>query len=60
MLLVILLIIVFILAYQAGPREKKDDKHLHGVGQTGLLGALALCSVDHFTSYYYAGGLSLY
>jgi hypothetical protein len=46
--------------YKAAPREKKDDEHLHGVGLIGLLGALALFSVNYFTSYYYAGGLSLY
>ena len=60
MLSVIILIVVFILAYKAAPREKKDDEHLHGVGQIGLLGALALFSADYFTSYYYAGGFSLY
>lgn len=59
---VIILIVVFILAYKAAPREKKDDEHLHGhgVGQIGPLGAPALFSADYFTSYYYAGGLSLY
>jgi amino acid transporter len=53
---VILLIVVLILAYKAAPREKKEDEKLHGAGQIGLLGALALFGVDYFTSYYYATG----
>lgn len=56
MLSVILLIIIFIVAYKAAPREKKEDEHKHGVGQIGLMGALALFGVDYFTSYYYATG----
>jgi len=56
MLSVILLIIIFILAYKAAPREKKEDEHIHGAGQIGLIGALALFGVDYFTSYYYATG----
>jgi amino acid transporter len=56
MLSVVLLIVIFILAYIAAPREKKEDEHVHGVGQIGLLGALALFGVDYFTSYYYAAG----
>jgi hypothetical protein len=52
MLSVIILIVVLILAYQAAPREKKADEHLHGAGQLGLLGTLALFGVDYFTSYY--------
>jgi amino acid transporter len=56
MLSVILLVVIFILAYNIAPREKKDDEHIHGAGQIGLLGALALFGVDYFTSYYYATG----
>lgn len=56
MLSVILLIVIFILAYKAAPREKKEDEHKYGVGQIGLMGALALFGVDYFTSYYYATG----
>ncbi len=56
MLSVILLIVVFVLAYKAAPREKKEDEHKHGAGQIGLLAALALFGVDYFTSYYYATG----
>jgi len=56
MLSVIILIVVFILAYKAAPREKQDDEYLHGAGQMGLLGALVLFGVDYFTSYYYSTG----
>jgi amino acid transporter len=56
MLSIILLIVILILAYKAAPREKKEDSHLHGAGQIGLIGALALFGVDYFTSYYYAAG----
>lgn len=56
MLSVILLIVVFLLAYKVAPREKKEDAHIHGAGQIGLIGALALFGVDYFTSYYYATG----
>jgi amino acid transporter len=56
MLSIILLIVVFILAYKAAPREKKEEAHVHGAGQIGLIGALALFGVDYFTSYYYATG----
>jgi hypothetical protein len=51
----LLLVIVF-LAYRVAPREKQEDAHVHGVGQIGLLAALALFGVDYFTSYYYATG----
>jgi len=56
MLSVILLIIIFVLALKAAPRENKEDEHIHGAGQIGMLGALALFGVDYFTSYYYATG----
>ena len=58
MLSVIILIIV-ILAYKAARREKKEAEYLHGARQIGLLGTLARFGVDYFTSYYYAGGLTL-
>jgi hypothetical protein len=51
-----LLIIVIFLAYKASPVEKKEDTHIHGAGQVGLLAALALFGVDYFTSYFYATG----
>ena len=56
MLSVILLVVIFILAYKVAPREKKGEEHIHGAGQIGLLAALALFGVDYFTSYYYAAG----
>src|SRR3970282_215054 len=51
-----LLLVIVLLAYKAAPREKQEDAHVHGVGQIGLLAALALFGVDYFTSYYYATG----
>ena len=56
MLSVILLIVIVFIAYRASPREKKEDAHVHGAGQIGLLAAVALFGVDYFTSYYYATG----
>src|SRR6266851_50060 len=53
--IVVLAVIVFI-AYRVSPREKKEDAHVHGAGQIGLLAALALFGVDYFTSYFYATG----
>ena len=52
MLSVMIFIIVVILAHKAAPREVKEDEHIHGAGQIGLLGTLVLCGVDYFTSYY--------
>jgi hypothetical protein len=57
---VILLLVFIFLAYKAAPRENKEQEHLHGVGQIGLLAALALFGVDYFTSYYYAAGEMLH
>jgi Amino acid permease len=51
-----LLIVIIFLAWRAAPREREEDAHIHGAGQVGLLGALALFGVDYFTSYYYATG----
>src|SRR3970040_1140759 len=53
---ILLLIIIVVLSYRASPRERDEDEHVHGVGQIGLLAALALFGVDYFTSYYYATG----
>src|SRR5689334_19730525 len=53
---IILLLLIFFLAYKSAPREKKEHAHIHGAGQIGLLAALALFGVDYFTSYYYAAG----
>ncbi len=51
-----LLIVIAYLAYRASPREREEDKHIHGAGQIGLLAALALFGVDYFTSFYYGTG----
>ncbi len=51
-----LLIVIFFLAYRSSPREREEDKHVHGAGQIGLLAALALFGVDYFTSFFYATG----
>lgn len=53
----ILLLLVFIyFSYRASPRERAEDAHIHGAGQIGMLGALALFGVDYATSYFYATG----
>jgi hypothetical protein len=51
-----LLIVVVYISYKVAPRERKEDAHIHGVGQIGLLAAIALFGVDYFTSYFYATG----
>ena len=56
MLSLLLLLVIFVLAYKVAPREQKEVAHKHGAGQIGLLAALALFGVDYFTSYYYAAG----
>lgn len=56
MLSVGLLIVIVYLAWRMAPRERKEDAHVHGAGQMGLLAAIALFGVDYFTSYYYATG----
>jgi hypothetical protein len=53
---ILLLIIIFYLSYRLAPREYKEDAHIHGAGQIGLLAAVALFGVDYFTSYFYATG----
>lgn len=45
-----------ILSYRFAPREREEEAHVHGIGQIGLLAAVALFGVDFFTSYYYATG----
>ncbi|MBN1147646.1 MAG: amino acid permease [Anaerolineales bacterium] len=57
-MVVSILLITFILyiSYRISPRERKEDVHIHGAGQIGLLAAVALFGVDYFTSYYYATG----
>jgi hypothetical protein len=51
-----LLIIVIVISARFAPRERKEDAHIHGAGQIGLLAAVALFGVDYFTSFYYATG----
>src|SRR4030042_493778 len=53
---VILLVAIFLLALKVSPRERDEHAYVHGVGQIGLLAALALFGVDYFTSYFYATG----
>src|SRR5258706_4864662 len=53
--LILLAVIIFI-SFRASPRESKENAHVHGAGQIGLLAAVALFGVDYFTSYYYATG----
>jgi hypothetical protein len=53
---IILLGIILFLSYKIAPRERKEDTLVHGVGQVGLLAAVALFGVDYFTSFYYATG----
>jgi hypothetical protein len=51
-----LLIVIIFVAFRVAPREKKEQAHIHGAGQIGLLAAMALFGVDYFTSYFYATG----
>jgi hypothetical protein len=53
---ILLLPVIIVLSYRMAPREHERDAHVHGVGQIGLLAAVALFGVDYFTSYYYATG----
>ncbi|MGB9639534.1 MAG: hypothetical protein ACPL3P_04805 [Anaerolineales bacterium] len=57
MIFSILMLIAFAyLSYRGAPREREEDKHVHGAGQIGVIAALALFGVDYFTSFYYATG----
>src|SRR5512139_207155 len=57
MVLSIILLLVFVfIAWKLSPRERKEDVHIHGAGQIGLLAAVALFGVDYFTSFYYGTG----
>src|SRR3954462_10645128 len=53
---IILLLVILVISWKIAPREKKEDAHVHGAGQIGLLAAVALFGVDYFTSYFYATG----
>ena len=56
MLSIILMVLFVALVLKLAPRENKEQAHVHGAGQIGLLAALALFGVDYFTSYFYATG----
>lgn len=56
MLAIGLLVLFCAVAWRVAPRERKEDAHVHGAGQIGLLAAVALFGVDYFTSFYYATG----
>ncbi len=56
MLSILLLIVIVFLSYRLAPREREEDKLIHGAGQIGLLAALALFGMDYFTSFFYATG----
>ena len=47
---ILLLLVIFLLAFKVAPREKAEHAHKHGAGQIALLAALALFGVDYFTS----------
>lgn len=53
---ILLLLVIVYLSYRVSPREKKEDVHIHGAGQIGLLAAVALFGVDYFTSFFYGAG----
>ena len=53
---VLLLAAIIYIAYRLSPRERKEDAHIHGAGQIGLLAAVALFGVDYFTSFFYGTG----
>ncbi len=56
MISILLLLAIIFFAYKVSPKEGKEEAQKHGVGQVGLIAALALFGVDYFTSYYYATG----
>src|SRR3989304_5684614 len=51
-----LLLVIVYLAYKAAPRERAEDAHVHGVGQIGLLAAMALFGGGYFTLFYFSTG----
>jgi hypothetical protein len=60
MLSLVLLLLIVVLGFRLAPRERKETAQVHGIGQIGLLAAVALFGVDYFTSYYYAAGEMLH
>jgi len=57
---IVLIIVIVLISWKLAPVEKEENAHVHGAGQIGLLGALALFGVDYFTSYFYATGEMLH
>jgi hypothetical protein len=53
---ILLLAAICYISFRIAPVEKKEHAHIHGAGQIGMLGAIALFGVDYFTSYFYATG----
>ncbi|MHC1770427.1 MAG: amino acid permease [Flexilinea sp.] len=51
-----LLIVICFISFRISPHEKKNNTHVHGAGQIGLLAAVALFGVDYFTSFFYGTG----
>ena len=49
---IVLLIVIGFIAFEACSVEKKDHAVIHGAGRIGLLTAVALFSVDHFTLFF--------
>ena len=47
-----LLIVISFMAFRAAPREKQESALVHGVGQVGLLAAVAHFGVDYFKDRY--------
>ncbi len=57
MIISALLLVAFLfISYRISPKENKENAHVHGAGQIGLLAAVALFGVDYFTSFYYGTG----
>src|SRR5512136_2651353 len=53
---ILTLVAIIYIAYRIAPVEHKEDAHVHGAGQIGLLAAVALFGMDYFTSFFYGAG----
>src|SRR5512136_286033 len=53
---ILTLVAIIYIAYRIAPIEHKEDAHVHGAGQIGLLAAVALFGMDYFTSFFYGTG----
>jgi hypothetical protein len=56
MVSIILLAVIVLISLKIAPQENKENAHIHGAGQIGLLAAVALFGVDYFTSFFYGTG----